>query len=179
MEIERKYLLREMPLLTDETARLELAQSYIFRHPVIRIRRQQSEKRTDYILTVKGKGEVARVEYELPLSAEDYEALKEKAEPGEITKTRYLLPLTDGHTVELDAFHGVLEGLWMAEVEFSSMEDMENFGAPGYLGQEVSCDGRFHNAAMTAHPEEALEAARMFGAVTTVADTTNLCSENA
>ena len=75
--------------------------------PVVRIRRQDET----YILTYKGKGMVAREEYNLPLNEHAYLHLKEKADGNVITKKRYLIPLPDNLTIELDVFEGAFQGM--------------------------------------------------------------------
>ena len=47
-----------------------------------------------------------RKEYNLPLTKESYEHLKEKIDGRLIEKTRYLIPLDNGLTAELDIFEG-------------------------------------------------------------------------
>ena len=52
MEIERKFLIKELPANLDEYPCLFIEQAYLNTNPVIRIRRQDDE----YYLTYKGKG---------------------------------------------------------------------------------------------------------------------------
>ena len=118
MEIERKYLADPSGLSLSSYPKKELSQGYISTDPVIRIRRSDES----YILTVKSDGLIARQEYEIPLSAEQYERLSDKVEGICISKTRYLIPWEEGRlTIELDLFHGALTGLVYAEVEFPSL----------------------------------------------------------
>ena len=77
MEIERKFLiqkLEELPFSPFNHPHKELEQGYLCTAPVIRIRREDD----DYVLTYKSKGLMAREEYNLPLTKESYEHLKEK-----------------------------------------------------------------------------------------------------
>ena len=71
MEIERKFLTKHIPFDITEYPFRQISQAYISFSPTIRIR-QSDEK---YILTVKGKGHLAREEFELPLTKEDYDRL--------------------------------------------------------------------------------------------------------
>ena len=98
MEIERKFLTEREKIPFDITAFpcMEITQAYIGFSPVIRIRRSNEA----YILTVKGKGLLAREEFELPLEQEEYEALQKKAEGESIVKKRWLVPLAGGLTAE-------------------------------------------------------------------------------
>ena len=56
--------------------------------------------------------------------------LRQKVDGGLISKTRYIIPLADGHIAELDVFHGPLEGLRFVEVEFQDEEDADLFVPP-------------------------------------------------
>ena len=110
MEIERKYLIHRLPDDLESYPHKKIQQAYLCTNPVVRIRRQD----TDYFLTYKGGGLMVREEYNLPLNKEAYEHLLKKADGIILSKTRYLLPLTDGLTIELDVFDEPYEGLWLA-----------------------------------------------------------------
>ena len=43
----------------------------------------------------------------------------------------------------VDVFEGALSGLIMAEAEFESPEDMDNYGMPDFAYQEVTEDVRY------------------------------------
>lgn len=146
MEIERKFLTERGNIPFDITAFpcLQISQAYVCFSPVIRIR-QSNEA---YILTVKGKGMLAREEFELPLAREEYEALRQKAEGRTIVKKRYLVPLAEGLTAEVDFYEGELEGLATTEVEFSTMGEAEAFVPPEWFGRDISREKRYKNAAL-------------------------------
>ena len=164
MEIERKFLIKELPADLESYPHHLIEQGYLCTGPVVRIRRQDD----DYILTYKGAGKMVREEYNLPLTAEAYAHLLEKADGYRITKTRYLIPLgTEGHvvsdeltappaysdpyaglTVELDIFTNPGH-LIMAEVEFASEEQALSFVPPAWFGEDVTMDKRFHNSYMS------------------------------
>ena len=137
MEIERKFLIPVLPEKLETYPHRRIEQAYLCTEPVVRIRRQDE----DYILTYKSAGMMARKEYNLPLTKEAYEHLKEKADGIVLSKTRYLLPLPDGLTIELDVFDGTYEGLWLAEVEFESIEQAESFVPPVWFGEDVTYSG--------------------------------------
>lgn len=142
MEIERKFKVREMPAAMEMYPHSRLEQGYLTTDPVIRIRRDGDR----YILTYKGRGLMAREEYNLPLTAEAYAQLLPKAEGRIITKTRYRIPLGADLTAELDVFEGDLAGLVIVEVEFPDLESAEAFAAPEWFGEEVTEDPRYHNS---------------------------------
>ena len=147
MEIERKFLIRKDDLPQDLAAfpchRIE--QGYLCTSPVVRIRRQDD----DYFLTYKSKGLMSREEYNLPLTKESYEHMRPKADGILISKTRYLIPEKDGLTIELDVFDAPYEGLYLAEVEFSSEEQALSYTPPVWFGKDVTNSGKYHNSRLS------------------------------
>ena len=143
MEIERKFLIKDLPKDLTSYPCSQIEQAYLNENPVLRIRRKDD----DYILTYKSKGMMAREESEFPLTKEAYEHLRTKADGKIIRKTRYVIPLAP-HTIELDVFHGAMEPLIMAEVEFASIEEANVFLPPDWFGQDVTMDRRYHNVNM-------------------------------
>ena len=144
-EIERKYLIHTIPFDLKEYAFHDIEQGYLCTEPVVRIRKQDDT----YYLTYKSKGLMSREEYNLPLTAESYAHLKAKADGNIISKKRYLIPLPDGLTIELDVFAAPFEGLWIAEVEFSSEEQANAFTPPEWFGEEVTWSSEYHNSTLS------------------------------
>jgi CYTH domain-containing protein len=101
---------------------------------------------------------VSHTEYNLPLTKESYEHLITKADGIVIRKDRYEIP--DGKlTIELDIFHGVLEGLCWAEVEFPSLELAGAYQPPSWFGTEIT--GLYSNSRLSGMTrEEAAEFVR-------------------
>ena len=155
MEIEHKYLIKKLPENLDDFKKKEIEQGYLNRNPVLRIRKSNDK----YIFTYKMKKDlkeknapIVNEEIEAPLTREAYEHLKGKVDGHLITKTRYIIPFkSDGkeYKIELDVFHGRLEGLVFAEVEFASVEEANNFRKPEWFGEEVSSDKRYRNGFLT------------------------------
>lgn len=155
MEIERKFTIKELPADLDTYACELIEQAYLNTDPVIRIRRQDDS----YYMTYKGKGLLAREEYNLPLNKEAYEHLKPKADGNLISKKRYLIPLQKPHfaegfvpaddlnlTIELDIFSVPFEPLIIAEVEFPDVETANAFLMPDWFLADVTQDPRYHNS---------------------------------
>jgi len=142
MEIERKYLVKSLPENLKSYEQKHISQGYLCTNPVVRIRRSNEE----YFLTYKGKGLMAREEHEFPLSAEAFEHMLPKIDGILIDKIRYLIPLDETHTAELDIFQGTLSPLRLVEVEFASMEDADSFVAPDWFGDDVTNSGEYHNS---------------------------------
>jgi CYTH domain-containing protein len=145
MEIEKKYLLKNLPdFAACQFHKIE--QAYLCTDPVVRVRREDET----YYMTYKGRGMLVREEYNLPLNKEAYEHLKEKADGNVIGKTRYLVPLDEnGLIAEVDVFDAPFAPLIMAEVEFESEEQANEFVAPEWFGEDVTFDGRYHNSYMS------------------------------
>ena len=168
MEIERKYLIHELPFDISKYPCHEIEQAYLNTDPVIRIRRQDSE----YYLTYKSKGLLAREEYNLPLNKESYYHLREKADGTVISKRRYLIPLEhpgfkEGFptppadyslTIELDVFDAPFAPLIMAEVEFGSKEAAEAFVPPAWFDKDVTYCKEYHNSYLALELHHAPEA---------------------
>ena len=133
MEIERKFLIQKMPEHPEQYKSHLIEQAYLNVRPVVRVRREDE----NYYMTYKGVGMMAREEYNLPLDADSYAHLLQKADGNIITKRRYLIPLAP-YTIELDVFSGIFEGVIVAEVEFPSIEEAESFSAPDSFGENVN-----------------------------------------
>ncbi|MCI9565278.1 MAG: CYTH domain-containing protein [Eubacterium sp.] len=143
MEIEKKFIPKELPKNLAQFEHHKIEQAYLNTAPVVRIRKQDNE----YYLTYKGGGMMAREEYNLPLNAESYQHLREKADGNIITKTRYLIPINDGNlTAELDIFENKFSGMLLVEVEFDSVEQADAFQKPDWFGDEVTHDKMYHNS---------------------------------
>ncbi|WP_317855806.1 CYTH domain-containing protein [Chakrabartyella piscis] len=144
MEIERKFLTKEIPFSLEGFACKDLRQSYISFRPTIRIRKSNDT----YYLTIKGSGHISREEYELMISEEEYNTLLQKAEGTEICKKRYLIPLEGDLVAELDVYAGELEGLYTTEVEFATEEEANGFIPPDWFGVDVTTEKTYKNAVL-------------------------------
>lgn len=148
-EIERKFLIAG-DFRQEVTKAVRISQGYLNSDPERTVRvRIKGDK--GYI-TVKGRSSadgVSRFEWEKEIPAGEASELLRLCEPGIIDKTRNMVP-ADGHTFEVDEFHGDNEGLVLAEIELGS-ED-EEFERPDWLGKEVTGDGRYYNASLSKNP---------------------------
>ena len=145
MEIERKWLIKTLPADLESYPHHIIEQGYLNTAPVVRIRRQDDS----FILTYKGGGMLAREEYNLPLDAPSYAHLRTKVDGHIISKVRYIIPLEDGLKIELDHFSSPIKGLYLAEIEFESVEQAEAYKAPDWFGEDVTYDVRYHNSVMS------------------------------
>ena len=156
MEIERKYLVSELPKNLDSYPHTEIEQGYLCTSPTLRIRRMGDV----FILTVKEhlagtSSAIQNREEEFTMSRNSYERLKTKCDGNMVEKTRYKIPLNSQFsilnsqfplTAELDLFHGAHQGLRLVEVEFPSVEAADAFIPPSWFGEDVSTDPRYRNS---------------------------------
>ena len=154
MEIERKYLVKDIPEDLEKYSKRVIEQGYLCDNPVVRIRRLDDE----YILTYKNHMSASEdtntcvnEEVELPLTLSSYEHLKSTVDGFIIEKERYVIPYAN-HKIELDIFKGNNEGLIFAEVEFESIKAAEEFVPPVWFGENVSGDIRYTNSYISKNP---------------------------
>ena len=145
MEIERKFLVAQLPDNLDNYNCRSIEQGYLSTKPVVRVRRDND----DYYLTYKGSGMIAREEYNLPLTKDSYEHLIKKADGNIITKKRYEIPDGNGYTIELDIFEGAFNGTVIAEVEFNTIEEADNYIMPEFFTEDVTNNPEYHNSNMS------------------------------
>jgi CYTH domain-containing protein len=142
-EIERKFLVRQLPDDLENYSHNEIAQGYLVSlDDGLQVRLRKSGDH--YSLTYKrGAGNV-REEREVELTLTQFNALWPATEGKRLVKTRYEIPLGD-RIVEIDLYHERHEGLVVAEVEFDEEDDAKNFKPPDWLGADVTGDPRYSN----------------------------------
>ena len=161
MEIERKYLVAQLPDNIEQFRHLEIEQAYLCTSPTLRIRRMGDS----YILTVKehvttDSSAIHNREEEFALNAQSYNRLLAKCDSGHVAKTRYYIELYQltgdisyqGLTAELDIFHGRHKGLQLVEVEFPNTESANSFTPPSWFGDDVSSDPCYRNSFLASLP---------------------------
>jgi len=147
LEIERKYLVAELPDGLEGYPHVEIEQCYLCTHPTVRVRRMGEER----WLTVKehlttASSAIHNREEEFALSEQSYLRLRSKCEGRPVVKTRYRIPLEGGLTAELDIFHGEHDGLQLVEVEFPDTDTADSFVPPSWFGRDVSLDKHYRNS---------------------------------
>lgn len=148
-EIERKFLITG-DFKPHAASSIRIKQGYLSSVPERTVRIRITGDKA--YITVKGIGEeggVSRFELEKEISVSDAEALLKICEENTIDKTRYYIP-AGNHTYEVDEFYGDNEGLVVAEIELSSVE--EPYEKPDWLGQEVTGDDKYYNVMLLKNP---------------------------
>ncbi|WP_417832044.1 CYTH domain-containing protein [Terasakiella sp.] len=147
MEIERKFLVTGNGWKNEARAK-KISQGYISKDNqcVVRVRSKGNKS----FLTIKAdRGDIQRLEFEYEIPHEDCAMMLDQLCGDAISKTRYTFDYA-GNTWEIDEFHGVNDGLIMAEIELDTPDQV--FEKPDWVGPEVSADERFFNSYIAEHP---------------------------
>ncbi len=149
IEIERKFLIKTQPDGVAER-QLNIRQGYIAREGANTVRiRQQDEK---YILSIKtARKEGGRNELEYEISSDEGQVLFASLSHPAIVKTRHIYDI-DGLIWEVDIFSGANQGLIIAEVELTSID--QKIALPDWIGPEVTDLSKFYNANLAYAPFE-------------------------
>jgi adenylate cyclase len=142
VEIERKWLAGTLPTGVAERDGTRIEQGYLTSErdgPEVRVRRRGDR----CTLTVKGAGDLARTEIELPLSRHEFDALWQLTEGRRVIKTRVVHPLADGLVAEIDTFED--RTLTLVEAEFASVAQAREFVPPEWFGLDVTDDAAYKN----------------------------------
>ena len=145
-ETERKFLVLNPPNL-EGIKYVDIRQGYVAIDPEAgnEVRVRQSDHQ--YILTIRSKGDLERLEVENELSKEDFEELWKVTNGRSLMKRRYYLPFQNW-MIEIDQYKGILEGLWVAEIEFDDITESNLFNTPAWMDREVTFDKRFKNQSL-------------------------------
>jgi CYTH domain-containing protein len=143
VEVERKFLVRDIPENLHEYRHEAIKQGYLV------IGEDGSEARLrdrdgSFTMTVKSKGDLSRGEWEAPISSEQFAIWWPATNGKRVEKTRYSIPIDD-NVIELDIYEGALTGLLTAEIEFGSEAAANSFQAPEWLSVDVTFDKSFKN----------------------------------
>ena len=150
LEIERKFLVKGDSYKQQAYGSSRIQQGYLCsgNGKVVRVRIRENQA----YLTIKGplpNPGLACYEFEKEITLEEGHQLLRLCEPSIIDKERWLIDYK-GHTFEVDEFFGENEGLVIAEVELSSVE--ENVDLPDFIGKEVTGDSRYFNSQLREFP---------------------------
>lgn len=141
MEIERKWLIDNFPEELGENLQLiesaDVWQGYIACEPTVRIREVRQNAISRYILCFKGKGKLARDEFEREIDKDFFNDLKTFTGNNLIHKAWRVYRLESGEKLEVSLVdEGEKTSFFYAEVEFENEDDANSFKAPKFLGKE-------------------------------------------
>lgn len=145
-EIERKFLLKNLPYNLDEFKSESIEQGYIVITPdgtEVRLRKKDGQ----FYQTVKSGSGEERTEHEIELSKEQFDEIWDTTEGKRLKKTRFKIPYQD-KIIELDIYGEGLAGNASAEVEFKTKEEADKFTPPEWFGREVTEDSRYKNQSL-------------------------------
>ena len=150
-EIERKFLVSFLP---EGMGGTNMRQGYLQpeKERAVRVRTVQKDESKKGVLTIKGIGSesgMSRYEFETEIPISDANHLLSICDKPLIEKTRYKYEYED-LTWEIDEFHGVNDGLVVAEVELES-EDQQ-FENPDFIGEEVTGQVKYYNMMLLKDP---------------------------
>src|ERR1051326_6388914 len=142
-EIERKFLIKRLPLEIARSRRFAIAQGYLANEPGGRHVRLRKKRKTAF-LTFKVGRAASREEREIRLSPKQFATLWPATAGRRLGKRRSEIPLKK-LTVEIDIYHGRNHGLMVAEVEFPSHASCRQFKPPRWFGREITGEKRYSN----------------------------------
>ena len=150
-EIERKFLIKSLP---DDMSGITMRQGYLQpeKERAVRIRTVEKDGSKKGVLTIKGMGSksgMSRYEFETEIPVPDADHLLSLCDQPLIEKTRFKYD-HEGLIWEIDKFHGVNDGLIVAEVELES-EDQQ-FNKPDFIGDEVTGQIKYYNMMLLKNP---------------------------
>ena len=133
-EIDRKFLIEEMPDLSDLECVVR-TRYFLQRNDLIEEFIQDSDGEYSYeIKTAISPHE--RTREKKVLTKEEFELLQEKATRG-ITRESYILS-SESPRIIIKKYRGEYEGLVFAEVEFNTYEDSVSFEGLSWTGSEIT-----------------------------------------
>jgi CYTH domain-containing protein len=142
-EIERKFLVKELPPGLDRFRSYPIAQGYLANEPGGRHVRLRKKGKTASLTFKVGRGR-AREEREIQLSAKQFAVLWPATVGRRLRKLRHEVPWKN-LIIEIDAYRGRNAGLVVAEVEFPTHAAARKFQPPSWFGREVTGEKRYSN----------------------------------
>jgi CYTH domain-containing protein len=142
-EIERKFLIKRLPVEILRSRHFQLVQGYLANEPGGRHVRLRKKGKTASLTFKVGRGSI-REEREVRLSPKQFATLWPATAGRRLRKTRCEVPWKN-LVVEIDIYHGRNNGLMVAEVEFRSQASCRKFKPPRWFGREITGEKRYSN----------------------------------
>jgi adenylate cyclase len=149
LEIERRFRVASDAWRANVARSTRITQGYlaITEYSVIRVR-VRDEK--GYVTIKSRDGELAREEFEYAIPLEDARSLLHLCGERILEKIRHEVAYA-GYCWEIDEYLPPFEDLIIAEVELQS--EVEDPPRPPWIGEDITHDGRFSNAALAQRVE--------------------------
>ena len=142
-EIERKFLVKQLPEKLKRRRHYPIAQGYLASEPGGRHVRLRKKGKTASLTFKVGRG-AHREEREVKLSPKQFAALWPGTAGRRLRKLRYEIPCRN-LMIEIDVYRGKHSGLVVAEVEFPDLATCREFKPPRWFGREVTGQKRYSN----------------------------------
>jgi adenylate cyclase len=142
-EIERKFLVRQIPAKLKHHRHYQIAQGYLASEPGGRHVRLRKKGKTASLTFKVGRG-AHREEREIKLTPKQFAALWPATAGRRLRKVRYDIPWRN-LVIEIDVYRGKHSGLVVAEVEFPDLATCREFKPPPWFGREVTGQKRYSN----------------------------------
>jgi adenylate cyclase len=142
-EIERKFIISEMPKNLDLELMIYIKQTYLaLGEEEVRVRHEvEKDENKYYIIIKKGKGMI-KEKLDLEINESTYLQLLKNTNKKPIIKTRYKTKY-DKHYILIDYFLDM--NLIIAEIEFKNEQDALDFCPPKWFSKEVTDDDKYKN----------------------------------
>lgn len=135
-EIERKFLPTEIPFDLHQLPSAECERYYLYADERTEMRIQKKGELYELEHKVQSKESPLRRENsKITLTQSEWDILKAKAEGHAITYSKFRLPFEGG---SIKRYSGKLEGLFILEVEFKTLEEAHAFQPEAWMGRELS-----------------------------------------
>lgn len=145
LELERTYLLRELPEGFKNCKSSEIIDVYIpaaEEHPILRIRKKGDVFEITKKSPIKSKDSSEQSETTISLTKEEFEELGQ-LKGKRFRKIRYYCPFENNIRMELDVYLDDLLGLAMVDFEFDSIKEKNNFLMPSFCLADVTQEKDF------------------------------------
>jgi adenylate cyclase len=149
LEIERRFRVSSDAWRASVARSTRITQGYlaITEYAVIRVRVRDAK---GYVTIKSRDGGLAREEFEYPIPVDDAKSLLRLCGQRILEKIRHEVPYA-GYCWEIDEYVEPFEDLIIAEVELQS--ENENPPRPPWIGDDITHDGSFSNAALAQRVE--------------------------
>jgi len=162
-EIERKFLVKEIPYDLSKFGYMDIVQGYkdgtfdneyVYRlRQVLYFTEEGIFDKIKYIQTIKGISPKDRAEYEIEIDHDAFNTMWKFCDKS-LSKKRYEFKTRElensigervRYTLELDIYKHDLAGSIVAEVEFNSVEDCDSYSPETWFGDEITDKVEFSN----------------------------------